>query len=218
MAASGMASLVAGGPCAECAGCAGFASLAAHAAAFDAWIPVPAVAGDPTPLGWTVTIGYAVAAYAAWRARTAGVRSAGERRFWVALAGALLLLAFNKQLDLQIAVTRLARDFAKEGGWYRERKTLQVALSAAALLAATGAFAWVAWRLRAARARVWPALAGLALLAAYVALRLVSLHAVDAWLRAGPIPARDLAEPFALALVLAGALRRPRAVAGRGGA
>ena len=79
---------------------------------------------------------------------------------------------------------------------------------------ATGAFAWVAWCLRAARARVWPALAGLALLAAYVALRLVSLHAVDAWLRAGPVPARDAAEPLALVLVLAGALRRPRAVSG----
>ena len=186
----------------------------AEAFAHGVWILVPAVAGDPTPLGWAVTAGYAIAAFAAWRARAGRGRSAGERRFWMALAGALVLLAFNKQLDLQIAVTRLARDLAKDGGWYRERKSLQVALSALALLLATGTFAWVAWCLRAARARVWPALAGLALLAAYVALRLVSLHAVDAWLRAGPVPARDAAEPLALVLVLAGALRRPRAVSG----
>src|SRR6185295_16494460 len=87
--------------------------------------------GDPDPLGWTITVAYFIACgLCVW----AGVRerqAAGRARevlvwkFWFILAGILLFLGFNKQLDLQSLLTQAGRDFAREEGLYEKRRGLQ---------------------------------------------------------------------------------------------
>ena len=103
--------------------------------------------GDPTPLGWTITLAYALVA---WRcaalARGAGDR--GARRFWLMLAIGLACLCVNKQLDLQAAVTAYARETAKAAGWYADRRPVQIAALAAAAVLALGALALAGWSMR----------------------------------------------------------------------
>lgn len=169
--------------------------------------------GDPTPLGLAVTILYFIAAMLAFGAMRAGGDGVSRRaarstvRFWLLVAVALALLGLNKQLDLQRLVTQLARDAAKEGGWYRDRKPVQVAAVALVATLGVGAVAFAAFRLRHALREVWPALVGLALVGAYVAARVTSLHAVDVLLTLGPVKLKWLLEPLGLALIAYGAVR-----------
>lgn len=191
--------------------------------------------GDPTPIGWTTVALYLVAAWLAveaairtrrlddisprgdWRRESA--RRARLRWFWFSTAAVLLLLGLNKQLDLQRLVTQIGRDIAKEGGWYRDRKPVQVALAFVALGAGVAAMGWVAWMLRDVASRIGVALAGLLVLFVFIAARINSLHAIDAAMRAGPLPMKWSLEILGIVLVganawFSGRVRRPRGRSG----
>ena len=82
------------------------------------------------------------AARPAWLALTGQARRlatlpANDRlaSLWVSLAGVLLLLGVNKQLDLQTALTELGRIAAHAGDWYDVRRNVQVAFIACILMA-----------------------------------------------------------------------------------
>ena len=172
--------------------------------------------GDPTPLGWAVTVRYFVVAVLAWRARRTVLARGGQRdsrelaRFWLAVTIALGALGHNKQLDFQRLVTQIARDSAKEGGWYRDRRPVQIAAVLAVATLGLGAVALAWFRLRRVLREVWPALVGLALVGAYIAARVTSLHAIDVLLAIGPVKLRWILEPLGLALIGFAARRRPR--------
>jgi hypothetical protein len=173
--------------------------------------------GDPTPLGWAVTVLYFVVAALAWRAHRAarglgdGAASRGElARFWLVVAIVVLALGLNKQLDFQRLATQIARDGAKEGGWYRDRRPVQIAAVVAVATIGLGALAFAWFRLRSVLREVWPALLGLALVGAYIAARVTSLHAIDVLLTIGPAKLRWILEPLGLALIGFAARRRPR--------
>jgi len=171
--------------------------------------------GDPTVLGWSVFAGYLVAATLCRRAavRSIGPAAVGARRFWWTLAIALVVLAANKQLDLQKLLTQLARDYAKEGGWYRERKPFQAAVVFGFLAVAGVTLLTLLFLLRRHLARLWPALLGMAIIALFIAMRAVSWHKAEEFLVAGALPARLWMEPVGIvAIVLAAALvpRPPR--------
>ena len=100
--------------------------------------------------------------------------------FWLTIGAAFGFLGFNKQLDLQSAITEIGRMVARLSGWYEYRIVVQLLfVSAFAIfLPAT-----VYYAARAARAFSWPtriAVFGIVLLALFIAVRAASFHHVDA--------------------------------------
>jgi hypothetical protein len=188
--------------------------------------------GDPTVLGWTVTVAYAVAAWMtlraaacayAWRGRRmAGVSAPigeGLVRFWLFACVVLVILGINKQLDLQRLLTETARAIAKDGGWYRDRKPVQYGVLAVSFVAALGVSFWIVWALRRYLRRIWPVVVGVLILAAYVVMRGTSHHDVDALMRAGPVPLKDSMELVGIACITWSAWRfaaSAKLVGGRG--
>lgn len=135
-------------------------------------------------MGWITVAGYALAAWACWRARRAeGTAGGGATNFWWLLTIGLAALGVNKQLDLQTWLTETARQLAHAQGWYGQRHAVQIGFIAA--VAAAGLAGVVAmWRL------AWPmspgrlcASVGLVFLLGFVLMRASSFHHVDAFLR-----------------------------------
>lgn len=143
--------------------------------------------GDPTVMGWLTVIAYFAAAFLCWRAATATKASYAPkvRWFWIAVAALLLFLGFNKQLDLQTAFTFMAKDFAKTTGWYENRRIVQGIF--VIVIGLTGMATSVAlfWFYRRELKLLWPALAGLAFLGAFVVIRAASFHHIDQVLNVG---------------------------------
>lgn len=149
-------------------------------------------------------------------ARDHGRRHGEASPAWTMAAAALLLLAINTLLAFDLLFVVWMRGVARALGWYEARRGLQVLALVAIGMAAVAA--WKPLRLWLAQAEpVSPRLlAGLALLLALAALRLVSLHATDVFINttlAGLTLGR-LVEALGLGLVASGAwqrLREPRA-------
>lgn len=156
--------------------------------------------GDPTALGWLITVAYGLVAVRCWRC-------ADPRRFWVVVALALALLCLNKQLDVQTGLTAWARAMAKEQGWYATRKGVQVAALSVGLLLVVAVAGGVGWWLRRDLARIGLALLGLSIIGVYAALRMTSIHEVDVLVVAGPFPAAWWAELVGLSLIAWSAAR-----------
>jgi hypothetical protein len=172
--------------------------------------------GDPTVLGWVTVAAYFIAALAcglaAWRDPMAdGTRRPRGRpsRFWLALAGLMIALGINKQLDLQSLVTQIGRDIIRARGLYSERHGLQLAFIAAvafACAAALGAFLWAARR---TLKRRWPAIGGVLFILGFVLIRAASFHNVDVFLsaRLGGMKWNWILELGGIAVVAAAAVR-----------
>ena len=134
---------------------------------------------DQGPFAWFVVAGYLIAALLALRARSAAV--ARERGFWLTAAVALLLLGINKQLDLQTALTNIARAAARSEGWYGWRRDVQ-GLFLLLMALGTITVAVVLWRwLREAANSTRLAAIGLVVLLAFIFLRAASFHHIDYW-------------------------------------
>lgn len=148
--------------------------------AFAQWSPG---VGDNHLMGWLTVVVYLVAAVASGVAARRLVASdpltRRERRFWVLAAMVMLLLAVNKQLDLQSLLTMIARCHAQLAGWYDVRRVVQEAFIY--LVAAGGAIALglLALLLRGILGRVWLALVGLGFVCVFVVIRAASFHHVD---------------------------------------
>lgn len=136
--------------------------------------------GDPTFLGWSITIAYF---WVAWRSAGASKFHSREAMFWGILAVFLFCLGINKQLDLQSGLTATGRCVAKAQGWYENRRSVQIAFITAILVIATACFALLAYKMRASWSRISLALTGLAFLLSFVAIRALSFHHVDVFLR-----------------------------------
>lgn len=145
--------------------------------------------GDPTTTGWVTVAAYAtgailcgLAAAKAARRREAGASTAQHALFWTVLAGLLILLGINKQLDLQTWFWLEGRQLAREEGWYASRQIVQIAFI---LLLAAGGAALVAffWRLvrNAARQHLL-ALGGIVFVTTFVLIRAASFHHIDTML------------------------------------
>lgn len=151
--------------------------------AFVQWSPG---LGDNNLMGWVTVAVYLLAAIASgmvvWRLAGADPLARRERRFWIITAAIMLLLAINKQLDLQSLLTMLARCHAQLTGWYDSRRAVQEAFIF--LVAASGAIALglLALLLRGILGRVWGALLGLGFVCIFVVIRAASFHHVDALL------------------------------------
>ncbi|MBN8630740.1 MAG: isopropylmalate isomerase [Rhodobacterales bacterium] len=139
--------------------------------------------GDNDAVGWLTVAVYLLAAVTSMRVALvllgpdALVRR--ERKFWGISALAMLLLAVNKQLDLQSLFTMIGRCNAQLMGWYDMRRVVQHDF----ILAVAGfgilILAILAQLLRGILKRVWPALLGIGLVCIFVLIRAASFHDVD---------------------------------------
>ena len=137
-------------------------------------------AHDPSMLAWFVTGAYFVgAALTAVAAHHAADRT--ERHFWIGCAVLLVLLGFNKQLDLQGYITTVGRFLARSEGWYEQRRLVQAAFVTALALIAATSIACLAVRLRRSGPPVKIAALGIVLLFTFVLWRAASFHHMDIW-------------------------------------
>ncbi len=139
--------------------------------------------GDPTISGW-VTVGlYLLTCVSCLK--TAGVvlrrdwSGHSDSYVWRAISIAFFFLGINKQLDLQSAMTELGRNVAFAGGWYEQRRTVQLYFVigfAAVCVAAT--LILLFWA-RKSSIQTWLALVGSTFVLGYVLIRAVSFHHFD---------------------------------------
>jgi hypothetical protein len=153
-----------------------------------------------------------VCGVAAWREpmldRTRRPR-ARPSRFWLVLAGLMLALGINKQLDLQSLVTQIGRDIVRDLGLYSERRELQLGFILAVSLLCVGALAGFLWASRRKWTRRWPAIAGMFFILGFVMMRAASFHHVDAFLgeRLGGLKWNWILELGGIAVVATAAIR-----------
>lgn len=136
---------------------------------------------DVSPIAWFIVAAYfGAAALSFWAARAAQ-ENGREWLFWFGCACLMVLLAFNKQLDLQSYITTFGRSLAEKEGWFQERRGVQevfIVLLAIGVAAAIAAL-WL-W-LRQSAAAVKAAAFGLVVLFAFILLRAASFHHMDRW-------------------------------------
>jgi hypothetical protein len=139
--------------------------------------------GDPTITGWLTVVFYFVAAAFSFRAvgrsQLSGRNWKTEGAFWACLAMAMLALGVNKQLDVQSVMTEIARNLAKEGGWYNGRRAVQQLAIGLIAVAAGGTALLLVVLLRNAATEAKIAALGLCLVLAFVLIRAASFHHVD---------------------------------------
>lgn len=138
--------------------------------------------GDPTLLGWALTLGYGVAALVCFRAPN------DVPRFFRGVAVIMLLAMINKQMDLHVALTALGRCAAQAQGWFGARRAVQLVAVLVLLGGVALALLWVIWSLRAQLGQLWLVASGLAVLAVYVGLRAAGLLHLDDVLGVNIVP------------------------------
>lgn len=177
--------------------------------------------GDPTPLGWATVFAYFAAALAALRAASfvrASARAPGLEetrpvealtiaRFWTCVALCMVLLGFNKQLDLQTWFTEVMRDLALTQGWYEQRQRYQVAFIAALAVSGVIALGALAFALRRVIGQVLGGTIGLVFISTFVLVRAVSFHHVDRMLGTGRIRLNWVLELSGIAIIFVSAMR-----------
>lgn len=140
--------------------------------------------GDPTLGGWFTVFAYLTAAAFCTAAAVKAPRVGWQRRisdhaFWLAVAAIFLVLAINKQLDLQSLLTEIGRSVAQLQGWYSERRNYQAAFVTVMGLAGTAVLLSLLWHFRARPTPMKIALCGLAFTCTFVVVRAASFHHVD---------------------------------------
>jgi len=144
--------------------------------------------GDPTVIGWAITIFYVVAGLLCLYctgfldARRAFQISRSFAWFWWLVAVLLILLGINKQLDVQLLLADVGRAFTKHQGWYGQRKPVQIRVLALGACAILACLQEVGFRLKRGPKSNWFALCGLFFLAGNVLIHLVSLHSIGNFL------------------------------------
>ena len=133
---------------------------------------------DPTVIAWFITAAYFAAAVLTWfAARCSADRR--ERLVWFCCAAALVLLGFNKQLDLQGYVTAAGRVLAHQEGWFAERRLVQSTFIIMLCAVAVAAILFLAVWLRRSTRSVKFAATGIVLLFGFVVIRAASFHHMD---------------------------------------
>ncbi|WP_324753260.1 isopropylmalate isomerase [Roseovarius sp. Pro17] len=157
-------------------------------------------------MGWITVASYVAASVLA---ALVFYRQAGRQRiFWLGLLALLLLLAINKQLDLQSALTAAGRCLAKAQGWYAERQSVQIKFIFLIIGTSLLAALLLAWAMRKELVNIWLALIGIAFLLAFVAIRAAGLHHFDHFIghKIGSIHMNWILELGGIAMIAVNAL------------
>lgn len=132
-------------------------------------------------------LGAALCAVAAARLHLGGARRTSVA-FWLVITVVMATMGLSRMVDLGPLLTEHGRDFARDYGWYEDRRSLQrtaveVVIIGGAVAACIAA-AWLAFA--AAPEHPFGALA-VVYLATFVIVRAISLHQVDQLLYNHPI-------------------------------
>ncbi|MBD3347439.1 MAG: hypothetical protein GF401_20475 [Chitinivibrionales bacterium] len=107
---------------------------------------------DPSLVGWIIFSGYLLsAAIAAWVGFKSSFDMPSETKkqlLWRIVGLVMILMAVNKQLDLQSLGIDIGRAVARSRGWYQSRRTFQKFFALAFGIIALGMFASALWYLR----------------------------------------------------------------------
>lgn len=132
--------------------------------------------GDPTIWGW-VTVGNYFLAFisTAWAAR----KDWSNQYFWSIISISMLALCINKQLDLQSLLTAVAREIARRGNWYQDRRIFQQEFIEIIIISAAFLISLLIFVNRRAKLAVLGAIAGTLFIAGFVVARAASFHHMD---------------------------------------
>lgn len=174
--------------------------------------------GDPTIIGWTITIAYFIAAFLCWRAgklereSPLEIRNSHSYFLWFGLAIILLILGLNKQLDLQTLFTSVGREIAMNQGWYGKRREVQSALTGFFGLFGLLSIGVFIWWLRNRFWEFWLIILGLVLLFSFIFIRAASFNHVNyflnKWSVIGPFRMKYVVELGSIVLLGSGAIQR----------
>jgi len=174
--------------------------------------------GDPTIIGWTITIAYFIAAFLCWRAgkvereNNLGTRNSHSYLLWFGLAIILLVLGLNKQLDLQTLLTSVGREIALSQGWYGIRREVQSIFIGFLALLGLLSMGIICWRLRDRFWEFWLIILGLVLLFSFIFIRAASFNHVNyflnKWNVIGPFRMKYVVELGSIVLLGSGAIQR----------
>jgi ribosomal protein S27AE len=135
--------------------------------------------GDASIFGWiTTAVYFLVVLRCMFNAKTSH-RQGGNFGLWIALAGLMLLLGINKQLDLQTWLTQSLKDISIQHGWYAQRRGVQMAFIIALGLGMVIALVTLRFFLLNAwhhHKLIW---LGLILLSTFILVRAASFHHID---------------------------------------
>lgn len=143
--------------------------------------------GDPTVMGWLTVLAYFVCCYKSFCVHKFSERIFNppmlrQQRLWLVIAGLMLALGINKQLDLQSFFTATARYLAFEQGWYQHRRELQEIFI---LTVASAGFVimltLIATYFKVIKVHIF-AIVGICVLIVFILARATSFHHVDALL------------------------------------
>lgn len=162
--------------------------------------------GDPSFMGWLTVGAYAVGAILAARA---WLKS--NDRIWLAVALGMVALCVNKQLDLQSLFTDIGRVAAYHEGWYERRREFQKWFVVGALAGACIIGGCFVWRFHAFWLRHKLLAAGLFFLLTFIAVRAISFHHFDSFLKVKLLGVKMnwALELAGILLVSASAVRKP---------
>ena len=183
--------------------------------------------GDPTILGWAVTIAYFIAAglcgMCALRARIKDIEESIVHRpssfrpsaslCWWALAVFTLLLGFNKQLDLQYLVVDVAQRMSREQGWFAARDAVRKGIILGCAFVFIVLLSWMAWNARRVWRRYVLPVFGVILLVAFVLIRASGNRMTLLGYKPGKFPLYRILEISGIVCIAASAfmeLRRSR--------
>jgi hypothetical protein len=139
----------------------------------------PAI-GDPSFMGWFTVGAYVACAVLAFFAARAHLPN--DRRpfvFWSMVSMLMLVLAINKQLDLQTLLTEVGRQIARYQGWMEQRRVVQFWFIVLLSFLAIAGFLGSAFFLRIGFRRFTLAFIGLFFLLSFIIIRAASFHHVD---------------------------------------
>jgi hypothetical protein len=142
-------------------------------------VAVAQIFHDQTGFAWFIVVAYFAGALAAFAASRSACTN--EARFWLGVSLLLVLLGFNKELDLQSLLTEVGRTLTQAIGIYEQRRLLQGLF----LLVLAGVAAFAILRLTRILHRsstpAKTASVGIAVLFAFILLRAASFHHIDEW-------------------------------------
>ena len=141
--------------------------------------------GDPTVLGWGITILYGFTALTCLYCtgfldtKRSFPISGLHAWFWWMIVVILILVGINKQLDLQMLLADFGRTYSKHHGWYDQRRPIQIRVLALGACAGIAVLLRVGYKLTRAPKSTWFALCGVILLGVNITIHLVSLHSAE---------------------------------------
>lgn len=139
--------------------------------------------GDPTLLGWSTTLAYAVACACcliAWfRLRRTSADENSPRGPWLALGLLLLFLGCNKELDLQTLLIHGGSGAAQRLGVYGFKYAIELTFFISVVAGAATAGWWFRSRINAFAREHTLAVAGFAMIVLYVVIRFANIVHVE---------------------------------------